>query len=435
MPQLGEQRFNQVLQRVMASAPAGLSEAEFNALLDAEVAKEEAVSDLRPMASHGPEPEARGSSRLATLGGMAGSLMGGSRATPMGVAMAGAGGAAGQAQTELMEGAREPYQAAGGGGFVPRMPTLSFQPGALTRIAQAGGEQAVAEGVGRGIMGGLTRGGKSLYTRLLKPKDATVENFPNVVEDLIKDRRLITPGSRAKALAAQKATGAEKGGILARADATGRTVPRETLRSGLDEVLTKAMASSEQPAADLGALAKLEKKLLPDEAELLPSRADAIKSQLQSKAARGYRQTKMGTRVNDLPMEARMAMAGKAKGGVEEVAEGILSPSGKSLRDVNARYASLKGQTKALRDATKREGSTHVIGMRDLIGAGTGGALGYLGDDTGTGAATGVGISRLLTTPRSGSAVAIGLNELGRIPYSQLLRMLEQALQEQQEEE
>ena len=381
----------------------------------------------RPMASHGDD---RGSSRLATAGGMIGSLVGGSKASPVGMALAGLGGAAGQGVSEITDAAQRP--------LVERVSSgseaLEKMNAPLIRMAQAGLEQAGMEGIGRGVMGGLSKTGRKLYTSLLKPKDAVVESFPGVVDDLLKDRRLITQGGRAKAVAEQKAVGVEKGALLRRVDATGRTIPRETLRSGLDDVLTDAMATSARPAKDLGTLAKIEKELIPDEALLTPSRADAIKSQLQTEAARGYRQTKMGNRLTDTPMKARMAVAGKAKTAVEDAAQGLTTPGKKTLQDVNARYGSLKGQSKALRDATKREGNTSLIGMRDLIGAGVGGGLGAAGGPAGmsAGALTGTAIMRLLAQPGTGSAVAIGANELSKIPYSQLLRLLEQALQEQE---
>lgn len=247
----------------------------------------------------------------------------------------------------------------------------------------------------------IKRGAERMYSGLLKAKDATMERFPNVVKDLIKSGAPISQGGRASTIARLKSIGNEKGALLQAADARAM-VPRATLRSGLDDVLDDVIKTSESPVKDMGKLAKIERDLIPDELGVLPSRTDKIKTKLQSEANRGFRQTKIGTRVNDLPMRAKMKVAGRAQQAVEAIEP--------KMADVNARYGSNKGQAEALREALKRTEKHGVIGMNDLIG----GTLGLAGGPAGVPA--GVAAMRVLTNPNVGSRLAIALDRVGKTP-------------------
>lgn len=259
--------------------------------------------------------------------------------------------------------------------------------------------QQFAPGVSNALKGGAER----LYGGLLKAKDATVERFPTVVQDLLKARAPISQGGRAKVLGNLKRVGAEKNALLDAADQRAM-VPREALRGGLDDALDGAIANSDTPVKDMGKLAKMEKELIPDEPGILPSRADRIKSKLQTEADRGFRGAKMGVKVNDTTAKAKMNVAGRAKDALEQI-EPKLGP-------VNAAYGSGKGQATALREALKRTDKHGVFGMSDAIGALTGSALGGP-----AGGAGGVALSKLLTHPYTGSRAAILMNDAGRIPH------------------
>jgi hypothetical protein len=259
--------------------------------------------------------------------------------------------------------------------------------------------QQFAPGVSNALKGGAER----LYGGLLKAKDSTIERFPTVVQDLLKARAPISQGGRSKVITGLKKVGAEKNALLQGADERAM-VPREALRGGLDDSLDAAIANSETPVKDMGKLAKMEKELIPDEPGILPSRADRIKTKLQTEAQRGYLGNKTGAKVTDTAANAKMNVAGRAKGALEAI-EPKLGP-------VNAAYGSGKGQSIALRDALKRTDKQGVFGMSDALGALTGTAVGGP-----AGGAAGVAVSKLLTHPNTGSRAAILMNDVGRIPH------------------
>ena len=275
-----------------------------------------------------------------------------------------------------------------GGGVVTAAPT-----------AVGAAVQQFAPGVSRALKGGAER----VYGGLLKVKDATLERFPNVVQDLLKARAPISQGGRAKVIAGLRRVGAEKDALLKGADERAM-VPRETFRRGLDGSLDDAIKHSDTPVKDMGRLAKIEKELIPDEPGVLPSRADKIKTKLQSEADRGFRGAKLGVKTSDTTARAKMAVSGEAKQALEAIEP--------RLQGVNAAYGSGKGQAQALREALKRTDKHSVIGLNDLIGAGVGSAMGGP-----AGGAAGWLLTKILGNANTGSRVAIGMNELSRIPH------------------
>jgi hypothetical protein len=259
--------------------------------------------------------------------------------------------------------------------------------------------QQFAPGVTKALKGGAER----LYGGLLKAKDATMERFPNVVQDLLAARAPISQGGRRRVVEGLRKIGDEKQTLLNAADQRAM-VPRATLRRGLDDALDAAISHSDAPVKDMEKLAKLERELIPDELGVLPSRADRIKSKLQSEASRGFLGAKTGAKVSDTAARAKMAVSDEAKQALEAIEP--------KLKGVNAAYGSGKGMALALRDAMKRADKHSVIGMSDLIGAGVGGAVGGPG-----GGAAGVALMKLLNNPNTGSRIGIGLNEAARIPH------------------
>jgi hypothetical protein len=277
------------------------------------------------------------------------------------------------------------------------------------------------------LQAALKAGGERLYGGLLKAKDATIQGFPNVVQDLLAARAPITQGGRQKVINVMKRLGGEKEALLTAADERAM-VPRETLRRGLDTSLDTAMARSPRPVKDLSTLAKIERELIPDAPGIVPSHADRIKSTLQREADRGLRAAKMGTKVTDVVANAKMNVANEAKQALEAI-EPKLGP-------INAQYGAMKGGAQALRDAVKRTDKHNLIGMSDFIGGGLGTGLGGFG----AGTAAGVATMRALQHPATGSRIAIGLNEASRLPFDQtakaaLLSLLNQRSQSPDEEQ
>lgn len=100
---------------------------------------------------------------LPTVGGLIGSLAGGSKSTPMGMALAGAGGAAGEGYRQLATHATElPGAVADVARNLIRQPAATLSGAAqgagegLLNAGMEGGKQAAAEGVGR-LISGLVR--------------------------------------------------------------------------------------------------------------------------------------------------------------------------------------------------------------------------------------------------------------------------------------
>lgn len=271
------------------------------------------------------------------------------------------------------------------------------------------------------VAAALKGGAERLYGGLLKAKDATLERFPNVVKDLINAGAPISQGGRRKVVEGIRKIGDEKQALLTAADQRAM-IPRSVLRQGLDDVADAAIKNSDTPAKDIDKLAKIERDFIPDEMGVSPSRADRMKSKLQSESDRAYRQMKMGTRVTDIGAKAKTGIASSAKSALEAVEP--------KLEGVNARYASGKGQAEALRDSLKRADKRQVVGFNDLIGGTLGAAAGPAGIPVG------VAAMRLLSNPRVGSNVAIGLDRVGRVPnLDQVTKAaLLELLSEQQEQ-
>ena len=264
------------------------------------------VSERRDSSTGGENsPRDATSSALATAGGMAGGFAGGSKASPVGIALAGLGGAAGQGVSEVIESAKDPIRKVESG-----WDALKQANAPILRMMRAGAEQAGLEGLGRGVSGVLSAGARRLYGGLLKPKDALLAKSPNVVDDLMKDRRLITEGGKRAIAGEMREVGAEKGAILAAADAAGKTVDPQSIVRSLDTVLDDVMESAPFPSKDVKTLAGIEKTFTKNNrTPMTLTRADKLKTALQSRADRGCRQVKTGTRINDTEMKGELALA------------------------------------------------------------------------------------------------------------------------------
>lgn len=368
---------------------------------------ERALAEFRAPSEH---PHARVArlleENLPSVGGAIGGALGAVGGPVVAAGTAALGGAAGRLGQRVVEGIRSVTQPRNLSSLVSGEQAAPPSAAALVTDAAKSGALEGGLQLAGGVAGkGLAAGGRRLYSGLLKAKDATVQSFPTVVQDLIADARPITQGARRKVVEGMRRIGGEKGRVLAAADAEGKTVSRETLRSGLDDILQDVIAKSEQPGADMKSLAKIEREFIPDEPTVSVSRADAIKSSLQNKAQRGYRQQAMGTRVSDTPMRARQAIAAKAQQAVEEAAP---------VAELNKQYARHKGESIALRDALKREGNNNLIGGAKDLWALAGAGAGYAASGGDTERATQLGlIARLLATPSTGSRAAILADRIG----------------------
>lgn len=421
MPQLSEQQFNAAVQRAMAKAPPGLTEEQFNALVDQEIAQSTPVPSHRQAGADGilgQVERAAGRPRgLATIGGMVGGMAGGARATPVGIALAGMGGAMGEGVQQTIDAMRNPIRKVDSGMDAVRQ---SHQP--LIDMAQAGIEQAGLEGFGRGASGLLMKGGRRLYSGLLKARQGVRDSFgaDEVVDTLMENRAPITQGglrkiqgrlgdSRAAALAA----------VGAADDAGMRPIAAHEVISEFSPVVGEL-----RKRIDIGQNSELKRVGERGSALVRTAnrghhtgiplrRAQELKETAQEAASGAYRQLERGT--------------AKQLGADDLLDEATARGLRRSLEDRvpmvashNTRTQSLLGGKRALEDAIEREANNGMVGMRDLIAFGAAGGAAAAGQPE-AGIAGGVGM-RLLSTPSAGSMIAIGAKELSKIPYAQLIR-------------
>lgn len=179
MADQSEQQFNAAVSHVIATAPEGLSEEQFNALVEQQL--------NQPMPSHdGPSTADRVLSSLPTLGGMAGGIAGG-RSNPVGIALSGLGGAAGETVRQIGDLALH-----GEASTTPRDAT-----GQLRKIAGAGLEQAGMEGAFKGVGSALKAVARPIMRGAI-PR-AIAKNFDDVNLAEVALQEGAIPGSKRSA--------------------------------------------------------------------------------------------------------------------------------------------------------------------------------------------------------------------------------------------
>lgn len=384
---------------------------------------EQGESILSPDASAGMLPQStmrgdpgvtdRAIAALPMAGGMAGSLLGGTRSNPIGIALAAIGGAGGEGFRQTLEAVR------GNWDRVP--PTIQAQ---LTQIVHEGVAQGGLEGAGRYIIGPLMRiVGRGVYRSALKVPKAVREEFGarEVADTLVREG---VPISRAGAGTARteralSAAGQETRQMLAAAEAAGakpvtaRPVA-QSLQRTRDTVADRALR--EQPLAEVQGMRDALLKENPGPITL--TRAQAMKQAEQDLAIQAYKQEARGAPVNSIDTSVHEDIARGLREAIERRVPGI--------KNKNLRTQRLIGALKAITAAEGRIANRDPVGMGDTLALATG-AAGYsaLGP---SGVALGV-IQEALTRPELASRLGIAFDRAGKPRVTpQVMRLVAEAV-------
>lgn len=342
-----------------------------------------------------------------TVGAMAGGAAGAAGGLVTAPVTAAMGGAAGTGVRNLIRGLRS------GKGV-----DLSETAGEMaTEGAKQGAMELAGGAAGRALKGVGTR----LYSGLLKPSKAIRREFPTVVDDLIQNKRLITPGGwfgggLRGAEDDVAAAAAKADDLIRQAAPTAPTVqPREIIGEFGDVVqaVRDRVRAGVVPEGELAKVGERGRRLVRTTRTgpgLEITEAQRLKKAAQDAAAGAYRQMRAGN-IRQLGTEDLLdaATARGLKGALEAKVPG--------LRAANQATQRLIGQERALADAVGRTGNHLPFGsVSDLAAMGAGAAGGPL-----TGLA-----AKASTMAGPGSAAAIALYQAGKLPYAQLLRILAQ---------
>jgi len=336
---------------------------------------------------------------LPLIGGMAGGIVG-APLGPLAIGTAAIGGAGG-------EGFRRAIQTLRG-----KRPIDDSTSETLKGLATEGRAQGAAQAVGLGVGALASKTGHALYRGLLKPKDAVVAKYGDVVPGLIKRNRLITPGGAAKSKAAMLASRDAADDVVARA--SGRTpFIRSSDVAQFDDV-SKTLAEralggqADETGKVVERVARLRRTMdsANDGLGLDVAEANVVKRQLDKAVDAAQRAVDRGfsgqLSADDMLNDAtRKALSAK----IDAIA---------GTGQQNATTRALAGETTALKHAVKRTGNNMLVGPRDLMAAGMGMGGGYITGDPEKGAGLGI-LARLLMSPRYGSAAAIGLVKGGKL--------------------
>jgi len=346
-----------------------------------------------------------------TIGGLAGGVAGG-KTNPLGIALSGMGGAAGEAVRQIGNVAR---------GRMDQVPSTPFAQ--LKQIGMEGVKQAGLEGAGRGVSGLVAGGAKMLYRGLLKPSKAVRGEFGDVAADLLKNRRLITRGGADAAETAVDASSGAAERLIRGASPTATDIPAKEIVSEFAPVVQAVrdrVRAGVVPESELAKIGERGARLVKTAGGgagrgVGITEAQSLKKAAQDAAAGAYKQMRAGN-IKQLGTDDLLdaATARGFKQGLEKRVPG-LGPQNKMTQG-------LIGQLRALQDAVGRTGNHLPFGSVSDLAAMTAGSV-----------IPGAGVvGKAATMAGPGSAMAIGANELSRLPMAQIVRAMQLAqLQDQ----
>lgn len=258
--------------------------------------------------------------------------------------------------------------------------------------------------------GGLTMGkalqmfGSKLYRGMLKPSKAVREEFPNVSDELLEARRLITRGGADQAADAVTAA-SNKADAMTDAVASGGAPNMSVLEvsqpmKDVIDVVDKQIRSGVVPASEMSKITERITRMF-DEAGAAGynlGESTDLKRTAQAAAVGAYNQMKRGN-IKQLSTEDLLDAA-TARGFKEAIEARV-----PGIKDANALTQKLIGQSHAMEDAVGRTGNHIPFGSVSDLAAMTAGTLG----NPMLGAAV-----KASTFAPSASALAIGANELGK---------------------
>lgn len=329
---------------------------------------------------------------LPTIGGLAGSLAGGKKALP-GIVGAGLGGALGETVRQAM----------------------SPEPWNLGGVAVEAAKQAGLDVVGRGASNLLRAGAPSLYQSVAKPSLALRREFPEAVPQAIKDAVLLTKGGSDKARRLVGESAGQAQAMLTQHPAP--PIPGQEVTPAFQEMLTRLKERAKggvDVSADRQAVADRMTRLTA-QPPMRVGEANTVKQEMQNLGDAAMRAEERGAKALTTADELDIATGRGLRKGIESRVP--------EVRDLNRQTQNRMGVSQMVDQGVGREGNNLKFGMRDLIGVGTGGGLGYMLGSMPAGVAA-YGAQRLLSTPATGSAISVAMDRAARIPYSQLMRAI-----------
>ena len=350
---------------------------------------------------------------LPSIGGMAGGLLGGSKANPLGMLLAGIGGAGG-------EGVRQTLSAMSGDwDKVP--PDVQSQ---ITAILKEGVKQGGLEGVGRYVLGPVSKlFGRALYRSALKPPVAVrQEHGAKQVADTLVDAGVpITrnEAGTAKVEGLLREAGKDTANTIASAQASGAApVTMRPVVKSLERTRGKVGERVVREGPQNEVRAMRDAALRENPTPIPVTQAQRMKQAEQDLAVAAYKAEARGAPVNSVETSMHEDLARGLREAIERRVPGI--------RGKNKRTQDLIGALKAITAAEGRIANNNLVGMGDALALGTSG-LGYAAGGPG-GAALGI-IQEVLTRPEIASRLGIALDRAGKPQVTpQVLRAMSEAV-------
>lgn len=353
---------------------------------------------------------------LPYVGGMAGSLIGGSRLSPVGMALAGVGGAAGEAFKQVGDSIR--------GDFSDVPETVG---GRLQQIASTGLRQAGIEGVGRGVGAAVQPVAKTIYGLALRPskklmRDAGGGKLLQGLRRIIKqgyDDNVMPSGmgvARAGRLVQESRDQATQ--VAAQSPhqvVTSRVMQRATddqARRSAGELATAGVTPrTEAVSSQMGNLLGANPELV-SMSQLLKIRRGA-----EDVAAPVFQAAKLPGGPGRVAPGSEASVARSISGAAKSTLDDVL---GRSFKNINSRTQARMAVKKAVDDASSRPNM-----LTNLL-AGSAGVASSSGDLAE--AAKRAALIRALFSPSAMGAAALSV---GKAPYAQLVRAWDVASQDQ----
>lgn len=398
-----------------------------------------------PSAPSQPSKAQSVTSALPAIGGFAGSLLGGSRMSPVGMALAGVGGAAGEAYRQVADSVR--------GDFSDVPETIL---GRLQRIGTEGAKQAGMEGAGRVVTRAVAPVAKTLYGLALRPSRALMRDAGGG-KLLAGARRIVNQGFDDAVM--PSGIGTSRAGALVTESTNEATdiAAKSTTPIHLDRVLQKAeddqvrrMAGEMRTAGvapnagnarkQIAAVVKAHTKRGPtpsgpadvvqgpqgfsvareaapdDLATVTPSELLSIRRGSEDVAGPVFKAAKLPGGAGRVAPGSEASVARSISGAAKETLDDVL---GESFRHVNRRTQARRAVQQAVEEAAARPNM-----LTNLLAGGAG--VASSGGDPMEAARNGL-LLRMLFSPSAMGATALAV---GKAPYANLFRAADVASQE-----
>lgn len=349
---------------------------------------------------------------LPTIGGMAGSFLGGSKVSPVGMALAGVGGAAGEAFKQVADSVR---------GDFSEVPETVM--GRLQKIATEGLKQGGMEAGGRVVGAAIQPVAKALYGLALRPSKALMRDAGG--GKLLQGvKRIVNQGyadnvmpsgmgvSRAGRLVGESAEEATQ--LAAKSPqkvVTSRVIQRATddqARRAAKEFITAGIdPPTDQIVKQIGNVVDANPEMI-DMAQLLQVRRGA-----EDVAAPVFKAAKMPGGPGRVAPGSQASVARSISGAAKTTLDDVL---GEPFKQINRRTQARAAVKSAVDDASSRPNM-----LTNLLAGSVG--VASSGGDPIEAAKNGL-LLRMLFSPTAMGATALGV---GKAPYAQLFRVAEGA--------